>query len=124
VFESHPHDCRIRTLVQKKLRPFLRLQAPNERPQLPVEQRPGSVTRIARIGRHPLPAPSRVGLRNRMDGSGQSRSRRRLWTEIAQRIQAEPWNLLGTDKTWVLNVLSQHRLFSNEGQNARRVATR
>jgi hypothetical protein len=46
------------------------------------------------------------------------------WTEIAQRIQAEPWNRPGTDKTWVLNVLSQHRLFSKEVQNARRVATR
>jgi len=46
------------------------------------------------------------------------------WTEIARRIQAEPWNRPGTDKTWVLNALSQHLLFSKEVQNARRVAAR
>jgi hypothetical protein len=46
------------------------------------------------------------------------------WAEIAQRIQSEPWNRPGTDKTWVLNALSQHLLFSKEVQNARRVAAR
>ena len=46
------------------------------------------------------------------------------WAEIARRIQAEPWNSPGTDKTWVLKALSQHRLFSKEVQNARRVAAR
>ena len=46
------------------------------------------------------------------------------WTEIARRIQAEPWNRPGTDKTWVLNALSQHLRFSKEVQNARRVAAR
>ena len=46
------------------------------------------------------------------------------WAETARRIQAEPWNRPGTDKTWVLNALSQHRLFSKEVQNARRVAAR
>lgn len=44
------------------------------------------------------------------------------WTEIARRIQTEPWNRPGTDKTWVLNALSQHLLFSKEVKNARRVA--
>ena len=48
----------------------------------------------------------------------------RRWTEIARRIQAKPWNRPGTDKTWVLNALSQHLLFSKEVQNARRVTAR
>ena len=48
----------------------------------------------------------------------------RSWTEIARRIQEKPWNRPGTDKTWVLNALSQHRLFAQEVRNARRVAAR
>jgi hypothetical protein len=46
------------------------------------------------------------------------------WTEIARTIQVKPWNRPGTDKTWVLNALSQHRLFSREIRSARRVAAR
>ena len=48
----------------------------------------------------------------------------RSWIEIARRIQEKPWNRPGTDKTWVLNALSQHRLFAQEVRNARRVAAR
>jgi hypothetical protein len=51
-------------------------------------------------------------------------TRAQRWTEIARRIQAEPWNRPGVDKTWVLNALSQHLLFSKEVQNARRVSAR
>jgi hypothetical protein len=46
------------------------------------------------------------------------------WIELARSIQAKPWNRPGTDKTWVLNALSQHRLFAQEVRNARRVAAR
>lgn len=46
------------------------------------------------------------------------------WIEIARRIQAQPWNRPGTDKTRVLNALSQHRLFAWEVRNARRVQVR
>ena len=46
------------------------------------------------------------------------------WNEIARRVQAEPWNRPGTDKTWVLNALWQHRLFAREVRNARRAAAR
>ena len=46
----------------------------------------------------------------------------RSWTEIAQRIQEKPWNRPGTDKTWVLNALSQHLRFAQEVRNARRGA--
>jgi hypothetical protein len=57
-----------------------------------------------------------------MDRSETARAQR--WTEVARRIQAQPWNRPGTDKTWVLNALSQHLLFSKEVQNARRVSAR
>jgi hypothetical protein len=46
------------------------------------------------------------------------------WIDLARSIQAKPWNRPGTDKTWVLNVLSQHGLFAQEVRNARRVAAR
>lgn len=57
-----------------------------------------------------------------MHGSETASARR--WTEVARRIQAKPWNRPGTDKTWVLNALSQHLLFSKEVKNAGRVAVR
>lgn len=57
-----------------------------------------------------------------MHGSETASARR--WTEVARRIQGKPWNRPGTDKTWVLNALSQHRLFSREVRNARRVVAR
>jgi hypothetical protein len=46
------------------------------------------------------------------------------WVEIARRIQHQPWNRPGTDKTWVLHALWQHRAFSKEVRNARRAAAR
>ena len=46
------------------------------------------------------------------------------WVEFARRLQQEPWNRPGTDKTWVLQALWQHRLFSKEVRNAERVAAR
>ena len=47
-----------------------------------------------------------------------------MWVELARSIQAKPGNRPGTDKTWVLNALSQHRLFAHEVRNAQRVAAR
>jgi hypothetical protein len=44
--------------------------------------------------------------------------------ELARRIQQKPWNEPGTDKTWVLHALWQHRLFSKEIGGAERVAAR
>jgi hypothetical protein len=42
--------------------------------------------------------------------------------ELARRIEQQPWNQPGTDKTWVLQVLWHHRLFSREVGRAERVA--
>jgi hypothetical protein len=41
--------------------------------------------------------------------------------EIARRIQAQRWNRPGTDKTWVLHALWEHRLLQTEVLRARRV---
>jgi len=43
--------------------------------------------------------------------------------ELAQRIQERPWNRPGTDKTWVLHAMWQHRLFRDEIQRAERVGS-
>jgi hypothetical protein len=43
---------------------------------------------------------------------------------FARRLQQETWNRPGTDKTWVLQALWQHQLFSQEVRNAERVAAR
>ena len=42
--------------------------------------------------------------------------------EFARNLQEKPWNRPGTDKTWVLQALWQHRLFSREVREAERVA--
>ena len=42
--------------------------------------------------------------------------------EFARRLQQQPWNRSGTDKTWVLQALRQHQLFSKEVRSAERVA--
>jgi len=44
--------------------------------------------------------------------------------EIAKRIEAQPWNRPGTDKTWVLNAMSTHLQFRNEVRKAKRVRSR
>jgi hypothetical protein len=41
--------------------------------------------------------------------------------EIARRIEAQRWNLPGTDKTWVLHALWEHHLLLTEMLRARRV---
>ncbi len=46
------------------------------------------------------------------------------WIELARRLQQQPWNRPGTDKTWVLQALRQHRLFSKEVRSAERVPAR
>jgi len=40
--------------------------------------------------------------------------------EIAKRIEAQPWNRPGTDKTWVLNAMSNHLQFREEVRKAKR----
>jgi hypothetical protein len=40
--------------------------------------------------------------------------------EIARRIQAQRWNRPGTDKTWLLHALWEHRLLQAELLRARR----
>jgi hypothetical protein len=44
--------------------------------------------------------------------------------ELARRLERQPWNRPGTDKTWVLQALWQHQLFSKEVRGAERVAAR
>jgi hypothetical protein len=44
--------------------------------------------------------------------------------EFAQRLERKPWYQPGTDKTWVLQALWQHQLFSKEVRSAERVAAR
>jgi|GEM_PF-4942687 len=41
--------------------------------------------------------------------------------EIAQRIQDQPGNRPGTDKTWVLQAMWEHLLFQAEVHSAARV---
>jgi hypothetical protein len=45
-------------------------------------------------------------------------------TELAHRLERKPWNQPGADKTWVLQALWQHQLFSKEVRSAERVAAR
>jgi hypothetical protein len=45
-------------------------------------------------------------------------------SELAKRIESQPWNRPGTDKTWVLNAMSMHRQFRREVSQAKRVRTR
>jgi hypothetical protein len=42
--------------------------------------------------------------------------------QLARRIERQPWNRPGSDKTWVLEALWQHRLFAHEVASAERVA--
>ena len=44
--------------------------------------------------------------------------------EIAKRIEAKPWNRPGTDKTWVLNAMSDQLRFRKEVRKAKRVRSR
>ncbi len=39
--------------------------------------------------------------------------------EIARRIESQPWNRPGTDKTWVLNAMSTQQQFIREIQQAK-----
>ena len=48
----------------------------------------------------------------------------RSLSEIAKRIEDQPWNRPGTDKTSVLNAMSTQRKFQGEVHRARRVRTR
>ena len=41
--------------------------------------------------------------------------------EVARRIQAQPWNRPGTDKTWVIQALWEYQAFRTEVLRARRV---
>lgn len=44
--------------------------------------------------------------------------------ELARRVQSQPWNASGADKTWVLDALRESQLFQREVRQARRVETR
>lgn len=41
--------------------------------------------------------------------------------EIARRIESQPWNRPGTDKTWVLSAMWTQQRFQEEVRQARRV---
>jgi len=41
--------------------------------------------------------------------------------EFARWLERQAWNQPGTDKTWVLNVMSSHLRFDNERRQAKRV---
>ena len=41
--------------------------------------------------------------------------------EIARRVEGQPWNRPGTDKTWVLNAMSARQQFEQEVREAKRV---
>ena len=45
-------------------------------------------------------------------------------SEIAKRIEGQPWNRSGTDKTWELNAMSAQRRFQQEVRQAKRVPAR
>lgn len=40
--------------------------------------------------------------------------------ELAHRIQEQPWNRPGSDKTWVLHAMSTYRKFQDEVREAGR----
>ncbi len=44
--------------------------------------------------------------------------------ELARRIQKQPWNESGSDKTWVLEAMRQSQLFAQEVREAKRAETR
>ena len=44
--------------------------------------------------------------------------------EIAKRIEIQPWNRPGTDKTWILNAMSTQQRFRKEVRQAKRVRSR
>jgi len=44
--------------------------------------------------------------------------------EIAKRIESQPWNRPGTDKTWVLNAMATQLRFQEEVRQAKRVQPR
>ena len=44
--------------------------------------------------------------------------------DIAKRIESQPWNRPGTDKTWVLNAMATHLQFRQEIRKAKRVGRR
>jgi hypothetical protein len=44
--------------------------------------------------------------------------------ELAERIEARPWNRPGSDKTWVANAMSTFLKFREEIRQAPRVGTR
>jgi hypothetical protein len=48
----------------------------------------------------------------------------RALIEFARRLQGQPWNQTGVDKTWALLALSQHQRFSKKIGSAERVAAR
>jgi len=43
---------------------------------------------------------------------------------LALRIERRPWNRPGTDKTWVLNALSEHQKWLRAMKRAKRVRAR
>ncbi len=43
--------------------------------------------------------------------------------EIARRVEAQPWNRAGTDKTWVLQAMWEHLRFQQEVRSAKRAGT-
>ncbi len=47
-----------------------------------------------------------------------------LLCEIARRIESQPWNRPGADKTWVLNAMSTQQQFQKEVGKANRVRAR
>jgi hypothetical protein len=44
--------------------------------------------------------------------------------DLAERIEAQPWNRPGTDKTWVLQAMSAALRFRREVRRARLVGAR
>ena len=44
--------------------------------------------------------------------------------ELARRIEHQPWNRPGTDKTWVVNAMWNQLQFANEVRQAKRVSER
>lgn len=43
-----------------------------------------------------------------------------IWLALAERIERQPWNRPGTDKTWVLNALASQQRLLAEARAARR----